>query len=243
MYDDDGTLLATTLTDANGEYYFSSQNADDPNLTWFGTGADTAIIGRNTYDVVFGTDGTTDLLDPESGALLINGVLYQATMADMGDGPQPDENDSDVRTGGNFGDLPSVRIIPTQTNHSFDAGFVVVCPLVDLIENGGQICQTAQVLLAPLVDSLTAPAVYNYEWSTAGDGTFTDAAGTPDTDQTTATFYTPGAADAQAQSVVLRLMSTEATTPASCPIAVDSVTVTILVADCGNFFWDGSNDE
>ena len=243
LYDEDGTLLATTLTDVNGEYYFSSRSADDPNLTWFGDGADTAIIRRNTYDVVFGTDGTTDLLDPETGALLIDGVLYEATTANLGNGPRADDNDSDVTTGGAFGELPSVRIMPTQTNHSFDAGFVVVCPLVDLVEDGGQICQTAQVVLAPLVDSLTAPTVYDYEWSTAGDGVFTDAAGAPDTDQTTTTFYTPGATDIQAQSVVLRLTSTAATTPASCPVAVDSVTVTILAADCGNFFWDGSNDE
>ena len=127
-------LLATTVTDATGNYYFSSESADDPNLDWVGTGADTALVDGQVYFIAFcgdnGYDATGDTLSVMGQRLCI-------TAADVaGADDNPDNSDSDITEImiGNFGILPAYCTVVGETdttNHTFDAGFKPV-PQYDL---------------------------------------------------------------------------------------------------------------
>ena len=243
LFDENGELVATTTTDANGNYYFSSQSADDPNLTWVGTGADTALVPNQDYTIVFGTDGMgNDVFDPQNGELTVGQSTFTITDTDMGSGGQPDENDSDLMTGtlANYQGFPSITLnTGTQTDHSFDAGFAPGCPVVELVDMTPPVCRTGEVVLAQLVDSVTVSDDFAYEWSTSGTGEFQAADGTVTSDYATATVYAPSAADGTAGEVTLTLSTTPATLPEGCEMSMDSVTVVIQNVDCGDFFWDG----
>ena len=68
-----------------------------------------------------------------------------------------------------------------------------------------------------------------------GDGEFT-----PDNDVPGTVFYTPGPLDIEAGFVNLRYNSDEIDGPCG-PVTVRAV-ATIQIVNCGEFFWDGSND-
>ena len=149
LYDAAGNLVANTLTDAGGEYYFDSRDSEDPNLTWVGTGADTMVNRDSTYVVVFGTDGATPVYDTEEGELPLDGEIYTLTRAGTGQGDNPTANDSDPAAddapGQPWGGLPFVTVTPAATNHTYDAGFVPVGALTlgstvftDTDNNGAQ---------------------------------------------------------------------------------------------------------
>ena len=241
LFDDAGNLIATTVTDMDGNYYFSSASADGVN--WVGTGADTALIANRDYTIVFGTDGMgTDVFDTATGTLLLNDSTYVITTNDTGEGPRPDSNDSDAVAGtvADYADFPSISFnTGSETSHVFDAGFAPACPFVDLVPDGPSVCVTASVELSVLVDSILLTNGFEYEWSTSGTGEFLDVAGVATTDYATAVTYNPSAADGAASSVTLTLSSTAATTTEFCETATDSVIVELLNVDCGEFFWDG----
>ena len=243
LFDENGELVATTTTDANGNYYFSSQSADDPNLIWVGTGADTALVPNQDYTIVFGTDGMgNDVFDPQNGELTVGQSTFTVTDTDMGSGDQPDGNDSDLMTGSlaDYQGFPSITLnTGTQTDHSFDAGFAPGCPVVELVDMTPPVCRTGEVVLAQLVDSVTVSDDFAYEWSTSGTGEFQAADGTVTSDYATATVYAPSAADGTAGEVTLTLSTAPATLPEGCEMSMDSVTVVIQNVDCGDFFWDG----
>ena len=243
LFDGEGNLIASTVTDANGNYYFSSQSADDPNLRWVGSGADTALIANEDYTIVFGTDGAgNNTFDPAAMLLSVGDDVYSPTVSNTGEGTRPDANDSDVTPGtlAGYEGFPTISVmLGTETDHTFDAGFAPPCPFVDLVDEGPSVCVTGEVVLSVLVDSILLTNGFEYEWSTSGTGGFLDAAGVATTDYATAVTYVPSAADGAAGSVGLTLTSTAATTSEFCDTAADTVTVTVLNVDCGEFFWDG----
>lgn len=107
---------------------------------------------------------------------------------------------------------------------------VDVQPTVELTAATG--CVTGFNLAA--VTTVT-PADLTGEFQTMGDGTFTTGANFPGV-----TTYVPGPEDREAGAVSFRLISDDPEGP--CGPAVERTEFTILLVDCGSFFWSGSND-
>jgi uncharacterized protein (DUF2141 family) len=115
LYNASGTLISTKITDANGEYYFSTADGLQPETKYF---------------VVVGTGGQFS-----AGKLNVSGanVNLSLTRNDTGEGANPDLNDSDGSITPNgavpnnaFTGLPSVMLMTGQSgnvNHTFDFGF------------------------------------------------------------------------------------------------------------------------
>ena len=117
-------LVATTITNADGEYYFSTKSKLATG-TWSGTGADTTLRDGTTYRVVFGTGGQF-----LSNTLTVSGSKLLLTTANATGGNKNDFNDSDAANfniaGGTF---PSISVTVStlgSVNHSLDAGFYCV---------------------------------------------------------------------------------------------------------------------
>lgn len=124
LYDAAGTVIATTTTDANGNYFFDSETH---NLNFFAS-----------YFIAI--DGTN--YDPNNGGLsTANGNFGSLTQQDTGMGALADSNDSDGRLN-NSGiaiiDNNNLPYIPVtlgdagQNNHTYDFGFTLLeqadCP-------------------------------------------------------------------------------------------------------------------
>ncbi|MEM9836038.1 MAG: SdrD B-like domain-containing protein [Bacteroidota bacterium] len=232
--------IATTETDPNGNYYFSSASA--LGAGWTATGADTAIIEGEDYFVAFCGDNG---YDPATDTLTVDGVLYCVTDTDSGEGANPDLNDSDVSTQtiAGVGDLPAYCTQDgevEQTNHTFDAGFKVICPFVDLAMSTPPLCSTDSLPLAGVVDSVSGTTAYDYIWSTDGDGTFLDASNNPTTDYNLAVTYAPGPTDITSGGATLSLSSDPATLPAGCDPVSEDLPLPILQVNCGTFPWEGN---
>ncbi len=121
LYKQDGTLIATTLTNSSGEYYFSSSNPQmaDPNLNWVGTGMDAMIQPSSPYYLVFGSSQYS------GGQLVLGGNNYNLTVPNN-ESPAPanNSNDSDATL---VSGLPRITInaspIEGAVNHTYDVGF------------------------------------------------------------------------------------------------------------------------
>ncbi len=128
-------LLASTMTDANGEYYFTNENTAGQNWE---VGYDRVEKGLNYYVVFCG-----DSYDPMTGSITVGSTQYSITQKDMGDGmsDNPDFNDSDVEniTIQSVGDMPAIAITANETNNTFDMG-VFECTLTAGISDPGDIC-------------------------------------------------------------------------------------------------------
>ncbi|MEM9836070.1 MAG: SdrD B-like domain-containing protein, partial [Bacteroidota bacterium] len=238
LYRKDGTndplQIASTVTDANGNYYFSSASAidNDPNLMWDGSGADTSIIDGQTYFVAFCGDTG---YDAEQDTFNVDGVLYCITSTDSGEGNNADLNDSDIseQTIAGTGDLPAYCTQAgeiNQTNNTFDAGFKIRCPFVDLVSMTPPLCSTDTLMLVSIVDSVFGTTAYDYLWSTDGDGTFLDANNNPTLDYELAVGYLPGEQDILSGGVTLTLSSDPATLPADCAPVSEDLPVEISTA-------------
>ncbi|MEL6986843.1 MAG: SdrD B-like domain-containing protein [Bacteroidota bacterium] len=109
-----GDSLTTVVTDANGNYLFSStQSIPDGN-----GGSMPVIQADSSYKIVFGTGGqiNNDLL----------GDTASITLANTGMGANPDLNDSDAEVNGaSINGLPTIMVTVGKmgVDHSLDAGF------------------------------------------------------------------------------------------------------------------------
>ncbi len=110
LFDENGSLISTIVTNANGEYYFNDGDIEE----------------NTKYFVVFGTDGEYNTVSGQ-----INNA-YFITADDEGAGANPDKNDSDIITAsagmgnGSFTGMPFIMLTtggPGYVDHSFDAGF------------------------------------------------------------------------------------------------------------------------
>ena len=122
-------LIATTTTNANGEYYFSSKSKLALG-TWSGTGADTALLPKTKYSIAFGTGGQYS-----DDTLVVSGVgKFLLTSQNTTTGTGNDLNDSDAFLFGIGGGTYPVDTVTTgvvgQKNHSLDAGFFCIEPAI-----------------------------------------------------------------------------------------------------------------
>ncbi|GAB4028660.1 hypothetical protein GCM10028809_16820 [Spirosoma gilvum] len=133
-----GTVIATTTTNASGEYYFSSKSKLTSG-TWSATGADTTLLPNTAYQVVFGTGGQF-----ASGALTIGANRYQLTQA-LSTAPTASTlNDSNVQLatiGGNS--LPAISFTTGgagTVNHTLDAGFACAAAVIASVNATPAVC-------------------------------------------------------------------------------------------------------
>ncbi|GAB2558432.1 hypothetical protein GCM10027190_05260 [Spirosoma areae] len=117
-----GVLIATTTTNAQGNYYFSAKSLLASG-TWSGTGADTTLLPNTAYQVAFGTGGQF-----AASQLTVGGAKYQLTTANNTTAVNAnDQNDSDPSVGTVAGVTAPIVSLTTgnfgASDHSFDAGF------------------------------------------------------------------------------------------------------------------------
>ncbi|GAB3962749.1 hypothetical protein GCM10028805_64490 [Spirosoma harenae] len=112
-----GTLVTTTTTNADGEYYFTYSPTSSTV-----SGTTSALLPNSTYQIVFGTGGQFDghVLTADEGRYLL-------TMANETGGNLNDMNDSDAEVT-TFSSFTAPAISVTTGNngsvdHSFDVGF------------------------------------------------------------------------------------------------------------------------
>jgi len=108
---------------------------------------------------------------------------------------------------------------------------VVEAPSIELATVSSQ-CQNGFALQT--LATIT-PATLDGTWTTTGDGTFNTSPVFSE-----ALTYTPGPGDIDAQEVTLTLRTDNPEGP--CGIQRAAAEITILLVDCGEFFWDGSRD-
>lgn len=219
------TLVANTATGADGAYYFTGDGTAGE--TWVNSGA--SLLRNTDYLIVFGDT-------PESGTtFMYDNVTYTLSQNDMGEGSNPDLNDSDATFQTSpLGNLPTISYRTTdETDHTLEVGLVCTAGVDVVVPGPFSIC-TAQPIDLTAGTSIS-PATTGGTWSTP-DGSL--AAFDTGTDFATATTYTPTAADVSRGSVTLVLTSNGPAGP--CGMMSRSVTVQILQADCGAFMWGGN---
>lgn len=123
------TLIATSKTNANGEYYFSSKSKIGTG-TWSGTGADTTVLPSTAYKLVFGTGSQ---MSANGDTLKVAGLgKFLLTQKDATANTGNDLNDSDAAkttiAGGSYPTIDVSTGIMGTVNHTFDAGFYCINP-------------------------------------------------------------------------------------------------------------------
>ncbi|WP_461044163.1 SdrD B-like domain-containing protein, partial [Spirosoma harenae] len=132
-----GTLIASTTTNGNGEYYFSSKSKLTSG-TWSGTGADTTLLANTAYQIAFGNGQFTN------NGLTIGNFRYQPATAFSTTPTASTLNDSNVQLASIGGNTLPVANVTTgdlgSVNHTIDAGFVCLPPSVATISATPAIC-------------------------------------------------------------------------------------------------------
>ena len=126
-----GSLLATTITNASGDYYFSSKSKLLGG-SWTGAGADTTLLANTAYQVVFG--GSSQFANDKLAA---NGNQYVLTLANSSTTNANDSNDSDALMTTVAGiTAPALSLttgVAGTANHTYDAGFYPLARLGDYV--------------------------------------------------------------------------------------------------------------
>jgi hypothetical protein len=119
-----GVKIAETTTNADGDYYFSTASKIGAG-TWIGTGADSTLIPKTNYDIVF---GETQIAN---GKLLKDGFSYDLTLQNSSITNANDQNDSDAAFktvgGGSFPTINVTTDVTGTVNHTYDVGFYENC--------------------------------------------------------------------------------------------------------------------
>lgn len=123
------TLIATSKTDANGEYFFSSKSGIGTG-TWSGSGADTTLLQSTAYTLVFGTGSQ---MSANGDTLKLAGLgKFLLTQKDATANTGNDLNDSDAAktsiAGGNYPTIDVTTGLLGTVNHTLDAGFYCINP-------------------------------------------------------------------------------------------------------------------
>jgi hypothetical protein len=123
-----GTLLATTVTGQDGEYYFTGIGR--PGETWIATNGYDSIQTDTDYRIVFGRNANISQFNTATGTLTVSGVDYELTIPNVGAGRRPDWNDSDAQIadapGKPWDRYPTIAYRTKgegATDHTLDAGF------------------------------------------------------------------------------------------------------------------------
>lgn len=214
IFNADGTPV---MTDADGIAYTNVTTTDANGAYQFDN------LPPGDYYVVFNISTAPG---SEFYAFTTNTGADSANNSDADPNTGQTANTGPLQSGDNFPDL--------------DAG--VVC--IVTVEAGSlpSVCSTADLDLMATGASLMPDNIAGFgaTWSAPrGDGSFPGG-----TDLSSATTYSPGAADLANGSVTLYLTSDDASAPpfnaVACGPVADSLTVTILRVDCGAFLWDGN---
>lgn len=146
-----GTQIASTTTDANGNYYFSDKNA--AGVTWTGTAADTTLLPSMAYEV---------RIDTSNQAAFIKLALTAAnSTANNGN----DQNDNDAVTTGNYKVISFTTGAAGSVNHTLDFGFYPFCDTTLVVTNA-TICNGATVDLFTLASGVKGTLSYSTNGTT-----------------------------------------------------------------------------
>ncbi len=172
LFSDSGTLLATTETGPDGNYYFS--HAGDPSQTWISP-ADSVLEHSDYYVVIESTQYSNNVFT-------FNNNFYTLTTPDTPGGQNADLIDSDATTSTStpsnaFDDLPATSLttgIWGCSDHSVDFGLVpydcVVNP--DTAPQPGNIC-TGAVHTVDGNPSGASGIFITHAWTDLGTGSAT----------------------------------------------------------------------
>ena len=161
-----GSQIATTTTNASGEYYFSNKNASG--VTWTGTGADTTLRPNMAYEIRINNKNQT-ILD-----------TMRLTIANSTTNNGNDNNDSDASIVGNYSVIAFTTGEAGTTNHTYDFGFYP-CFVPLLLDTTITVCSSKNINLTTLVRDIAAKTkdsvaqryfrYYRSNWSNVTDST------------------------------------------------------------------------
>ena len=104
-----GTQIASTTTNAKGEYYFSKKSV--LGALWTGTGADTILLPLTAYEVKIQKDNQA----------AISSLYVTSTNSTLNKGD--DQTDNDAVLNGNFAVISLTTGLAGSINHTYDFGF------------------------------------------------------------------------------------------------------------------------
>ncbi len=161
-----GTQIATTTTNASGEYYFSDKNVSG--VTWTGTGADTTLRPDMAYEIRINNKNQT-ILD-----------TMRLTIANSTTNNGNDLNDSDASIVGNYSVIPLTTGGSGMTNHTYDFGFYP-CFVPLMLDTTITACATKNINLTTLVRDIAVKTkdsvaqryfrYYRSNWTNVTDST------------------------------------------------------------------------
>ena len=135
-----GIALATTTTNADGEYYFTYTPTSST-----APGSTTALLPNTAYQLVFGTNGQFT-----NNVLTESGGNYQLTVANATGGTLNDINDSDAQITTIAGLTAPVISVTTanlgSVNHSVDVGFFCLPTVVASVSATAPTCPTSSTV-------------------------------------------------------------------------------------------------
>ena len=145
LLDDQGAVIATTTTDANGNYVFNHTNVN--------VGGDVGLQPYTSYfvriDPAHFSNGTG-----VSGTPLSSKVL--TTNDQQGTSDEPDRSDSDAYPDANdYATIPFTTAGPGQNTHSYDFGFVPVSCSLTTTGLANETCNDAGTNSDPSDDYIT----------------------------------------------------------------------------------------
>ena len=228
------TPTETTITDADGNYYFGDLPPGE------------YVVRLNVAE-----------FDPQADLFFLQDVTPPSPATDGDNGIDDDNNGLQPGGRGTQISSPAITLLPGREpvgteefgpggsqDDTFDnAGdmtidFGLLCTVEILAVRARTICSTKEVDLrsAPVI----SPAALAGTWATSGDGVFLGDSGeeltAPYRTETVAS-YRPGPNDIRNGGTVLSLTTDQA---GLCPPVTVELPVTILEVDCGEFFWDGN---
>jgi len=194
-----GVLEATTLTDANGEYYFDMSDGLEYNTDYF------IAIGVNA-----GTSGVGNF-NPATSNININGADLSLTINDTGVGASADMNDSDgtlnpTANGALPAGVPYIAITTGSTgsvNHTYDFG--LSCPRPIIVQDVIFGCEGTDIEFCFMAMGSSDIAVTNYGVFTSPAVDTADIYDTPTGDYTSHTVTS--ATDTICQTITLPALS------------------------------------
>ena len=147
-----GVQIASTTTDANGEYYFSSKYR--LGAAWTGTGADTTLLPNTAYEI---------RIDTATQAALFNKLALTAANAATNTGN--DQNDNDATTSGVYKVIAFTTGAAGSTNHTLDFGFYPFCDTTLTVSNT-TICNGSTVNLFAQASGVKGTLTYSTNGTT-----------------------------------------------------------------------------
>lgn len=179
---------------------------------------DSDVMGLTltNYAEIASVNNAMELEDQDSAPGNNQGVDESGTNNDIDDEfpgtPGDEDNDSD--------------------NDDYDLAVIPLCDIQLIAGSPQTTCSNGTILLAGSISPTGTPGV----WLSDGDGVFSeDEAGTMlSTIFGQAIYYVPGTGDQERGTLTLTL-----TSGGACPAELDTLEITILPVDCGDFPWDG----